>query len=58
MENTIAEIQTQIDRKEAALEPERLFWDGERDRGEAMREGAKLRAELAVLRQKLAELSK
>ena len=52
----IKQIKLEIDFAEAGLEPERLYWDGERDRGQAMAEGAKLRAKLVKLRAELKNL--
>lgn len=58
MKNTarIEEINKEIDWTECRLSPENLFWDGERDRGEAMAEGKKLRAKLVKLRAELKNL--
>jgi len=54
MKKTTAELKQEIDRIEARLSPENLFWDGERDRGEALAEGRKLNARLAEIRAELA----
>ncbi len=51
-----AELNEEIDWIEHRLSPENLFWDGERDRNEAMAEGKKLRAKLESLRAKLKSL--
>ena len=55
MKKTAAELKQEIENIESRLSPERLFWDGERDRGEAMAEGRRLNARL---REMEAELSK
>lgn len=44
MKKTTAELEQEIENIESRLSPERLFWDGERDRGEAMAEATGVNA--------------